>query len=99
MTQTLSTLKPLHGLIVVRKDEKTETAGGIQLTKLEYFDYGTVIATGKGEYQADGTFKEVTLKPGDRIIIAPGSGVVLNVKDENLLFITQNDIEGIIHDV
>lgn len=92
-------LQPLHGIVVVRKDEKTETSGGIKLTKKEYFDYGTVVAVGKGEYQDDGSFKEVTLKVGDRVIVAPGAGIVQNVNDEDLLFIIQNDIEGIIRDV
>jgi len=91
-------INPLHGIIAVRLDEREATEGGIALINMEKLDYGVIVATGPGEYQPDGDFREVSVQPGQRIVIAPGSGVELDVDDQTLRFMTQDDIVGIINE-
>lgn len=95
----MTTLHPLHGIIAVRIDVREETDGGIALLNEEALDSGTVIAAGPGEHKPDGTFLKVSVKPGDRIVVAPASGIKLDIDGEELLFMTQNEIVGIINEI
>lgn len=94
----MSSVNPINGIIVIRVDKRGETEGGIILINEERLDYGTIIATGPGEYKQDGTFREVKVKAGQRIVIAPGSGVELDIDGDLLTFMVQDDIVGIINE-
>jgi len=89
-------INPRNGLIMVRKFKQTTSRGGIALVKEQVLDHGEVVAAGPGEWQHDGSFREVHVKPGDEVIVARGAGIVLNINDEPMLFITQQDIEAIV---
>lgn len=89
-------LQPLHGIIAVRRYTESQSKGGIHYATDKVLDHGEVVAHGPGEYWQDGTYHEVQVKVGDEIVVAPGAGIVLDIDGEPLLFITQNDIEGIV---
>ena len=41
---------PVNGIIIIRIDRRDTSAGGIALVNKEKLDYGTIVATGPGEY-------------------------------------------------
>lgn len=96
MTEINTKLQPLHGIIAVKRHTVTKSEGGIEFANEKSLNHGTVVAHGPGEYLPDGTFKKVQVQVGDELVVAPDAGVDLNVEGEPYLFITQNDIEGII---
>jgi len=89
---------PVNGIIIIRIDRRDTSPGGIALVNKEKLDYGVIVATGPGEYKNDGTFREVTVKVGQRIVIAPGSGVELELDGDKLTFMVQDDIVGVINE-
>lgn len=95
----MTTLKPINGIIAIRLDKREESQGGIALLNEEKLHYGTILATGPGEYKQDGEFRPVRVEPGQRIVIAPGAGVELDIDGVGkLTFMVQDDIVGIIND-
>ena len=91
-------LRAIKGVIAVRMDEGEDTVGGIQLLKREEVQTGTVVTAGPGIYDSKGKFTPNPVKDGDRVIIAKGSGIKVTVLDEELLFVTPNEITGIIRE-
>lgn len=93
-------IRALHAVIAVRMDEPEEYKGQIYLHKAvrEELETGTVVAAGPGETDNKGKFTENPVKEGDRILIAKGSGVKLDVNGEQLLFVTPTEITGIIRE-
>lgn len=96
MTKSKTKLQPLHGIIAVRRFTKEKSDGGILFAKEKVLDHGEVVAHGPGEYWQDGTYHKVQVNVGDEVVVAPGAGIVLDIDGEPLLFITQNEIEGIV---
>lgn len=92
--------RALHAIVAVRMDEAPDSIGGIDLPVFarEEVEIGTVVTAGPGEYDDKGVFTENPVKDGDRVIIAKGSGVTMKVGGEELLFLTPNEITGIIRD-
>ena len=90
-------VKPRNGLIMVRKFKSSKSKDGvILLVKEQVLDHGIVLDAGPGEWLPDGTFRAVQVVPGDEVITARGAGIVLDINDEPILFVTQQDIEAII---
>lgn len=91
-------LRALHAIVVVKIDEAPDSEGQIFLleSQREQIDTGTVVASGKGEYDNKGKFTPNPIKEGDRVLIASGAGTNIKVEDEELLFLTPSEITGII---
>lgn len=98
-----SKLKPLHGIIVLKMNSRSESDGGIFLIKEERLDYAEVVAVGPGEWRKEKskppTFHEVGVRVGDTVVIGPGSGVVLETEVdgemEPLVYMSERDIVAI----
>ena len=87
----LSNLKPLHDWILVKKDFKEMSAGGIMLTRAkdQHPTTGTVIRCGD----------EVTMvKAGDRIHFPYAAGTTMEHGGEKLSIIKEIDLNGIIYE-
>lgn len=94
-----SKLKPLHGIIVVKMETQNITKGGIHFVNDKRLDYGTVVAVGPGEWIKKGKkyeFRTPDVKVGDVIVVAPGSGVMLETEIDGekdvLTYMSENDI-------
>lgn len=99
-----SKLNPLNGIIVLKMEETTESAGGIQFVDPKRLDHATVVATGPGEWFKEKNkkpyFRKTGVKVGDIVVVGPGSGVVLEVEIESekdhLTFLSENDIVAVV---
>lgn len=91
-------LRPLHALITLKMDEAPEFDGmiAIPIFAREELDVGTVVGAGSGETDSKGKFTPCPVKEGDRVLIAKGSGIKMLIDHDYLLFITPNEVTGII---
>jgi len=100
-----SKLKPLHGIIVLKPEVRSQTEGGIVLVEEERLDYARVVAVGPGEWRKEkrnkpAVFHTVDVSVGDQVVVGPGSGVVLETEVdgeiESLTYMSETDIVAII---
>lgn len=98
-----SKLQPLHGIIVVKMEITEQSEGGIFYVNPKRLDHATVVAVGPGEWVKEPGkatyFKKVGVKVGDTVVLAPGSGVVLDTEiggeTESLTYMSEHDIVAI----
>ena len=92
-------IKPLADRIVVKPLEETEQMrGGLYIpdTAKEKPLQAEVIAVGSGRLLDNGQKVELTLKPGDKVLIGKWSGTEVKVDDEELLILKEDEILGIL---
>lgn len=92
-------IEPLFDYVIIDKDEeKTTTAGGLVIpdSQREKPSTGTIIATGTGALNEDGTVSPMFVKVGDRVIFPKLAGKLIKVDDADKLILRQTDILGII---
>ena len=90
-------LIPLADHVIVKQIEAEEKVGGIILTaaaqeKPQVFE---VIYAGPGG-MVDGTEVEMTVAPGDKVILGKYSGTQVKVEGEEYTIVRQSDILAII---
>jgi chaperonin GroES len=92
-------VKPLRDRVLVRRIEETEQkVGGIIIpdTAKEKPLQAEVIAVGSGRILDSGQKVELTLKPGDKVLIGKWSGTEVKVGDEELLILKEDEVLGIL---
>ncbi len=92
-------VKPLRDRVLVRRIEETEQkVGGIIIpdTAKEKPLQAEVIAVGSGRVLDSGQKVEMTLKPGDKVLIGKWSGTEVKLGDEELLILKEDEILGIL---
>jgi chaperonin GroES len=91
--------RPLHDRVLVRRVEsEARSAGGIIIpdTAKEKPMEGEVIAVGAGIRADDGKLQPLDVTAGDRILFAKWSGTEVRIDGQELLFMKESDILGII---
>ena len=91
--------RPLHDRVLVRRvGEEEKTAGGIIIpdTAQEKPSEGKVVAVGPGARKKDGTFAQMEVKVGDRILFGKWSGTEATIDGDELLIMQESDVMGII---
>jgi len=92
-------IKPLHDFITIEPDvPETVSQGGIVLIQKkpeQGVETGTVKEVGPGAH-IDGRFDEMIIKPGDRVLFNKGTGQLVDVDNQKVLFLKQRDIMGIL---
>jgi len=92
-------VKPLRDRVLVRRIEEAEQkVGGIIIpdTAKEKPLQAEVMAVGSGRILDSGQKVELTLKPGDKVLIGKWSGTEVKVGDEELLILKEDEILGIL---
>jgi len=95
----MSTIRPLHDRVIVKRlKEEEKTKGGIIIpdSAKEKPIEGEVIAVGNGKLQDDGTLRKLDVKVGDRILFGKYSGTEVKVDGEERLILREDDILGVI---
>ena len=91
--------RPLHDRILVKRIEEGEQKiGGIIIpdTAKEKPLQAEVIAVGSGRILDSGQKVELSLKPGDKVLIGKWSGTEVKVGDEVLLILKEDEVLGIL---
>lgn len=94
------TIDPLHDRVLLRRIQAEEvTAGGIIIPSVaqEKSQECEVVAVGPGPYTSDGVRLGMTVKPGDRVLLGKYSGTDTKVDGEEMIFVREPDILGVIH--
>lgn len=99
MSMTGTKVAPLGDRVLVKQDaEPQKSAGGIYLpeTAQEAPQLGTVVRAGTGKRSEDGKLHPLTVKTGDKVIFGKYSGTKVTMGQEELLFMREDDILGIV---
>ena len=95
----MSSIKPLHDRILVKRIEsEEEVRGGIVIpdTAKEKPQEGEVVAVGDGKVLDNGKRLEMAVKSGDRILFGKYSGTEVKVDDQEYLIMREDEVLGIL---
>ena len=93
------TIKPLSNRVVLKNLEAEETTkGGIILTSAakEKPEVAEVVAVGEGEKNEDGKLIPMTVKVGDKVIIAKYTSTSEKLDGEDYIIVSEKDILAIV---
>lgn len=99
MSMTGSNIIPLGDRVLVKQDaELQKTAAGIYLPEMaqEAPQLGTIVRAGAGKVMEDGKLRPLTVKQGDKVIFGKYSGTKVKMGQDELLFMREEDILGIV---
>ena len=94
-------MRPLMNRILVKKpDAQKVSKGGIILKSTESAAWGTVIATGPGRTNEDGSLRPMGVVIGDNVLQPEygGSTIKIGADNEELHIFRDDDILGILED-
>lgn len=93
----MTSIRPLHDRVVVRRADARKTAGGIVIpdTAAEKPVEGEVMAIGPGKW-ADGKIHPLNVKVGDKVLFGKYSGTEVELNGEKIVVMREDDIMGII---
>lgn len=91
----VSTVKPLGDRVFVKVSASEEkTSGGILLpdTAKEKPQLGEVAAVGPGKRNDDGSFTELEVKVGDRVLYSKYAGTDIKLGGDDYVLLSEKDI-------
>lgn len=97
--KTVETLRPLGDLVLIELDEpETETKGGILLPEIavERPRFGTVIASGEGNYDGHGNRVPNGVEVGEKVYCAKYSGYDVVMGERKLILIKIIDVLAVV---
>jgi chaperonin GroES len=95
----MTTIRPLHDRVIVRRIEQDEkTAGGIIIpdTAKEKPIQGEVLAVGAGARDDSGKTIPMDVKVGDHVLFGKWAGTEVKLDGEEMLVLKESDIIGVI---
>ncbi|KAF3905009.1 hypothetical protein AA313_de0203249 [Arthrobotrys entomopaga] len=93
--RTIKSLSPLLDRILVQRIRaETKTASGIFLpeSSVEKLSEAKVLAVGPGGFDKDGKRMEVSVKPGDKVLIPQYGGSPVKVGDEEFTLFRDHEL-------
>ena len=89
---------PIGDRVIVKPvPEENKTASGLFIANASTATpKGTVVAVGPGRKTSEGVLVPMEVKVGDVILYASGSGIKTKINGEDLLFMTEDAILGIL---
>jgi len=95
----MATIIPLRDRVLVKRTEREDkTASGIIIptTAQEKTHWGTVLATGSGRLDDQGTLHPVSVKKGDLVVFTKYTGTEFKFEEEEYLILREEDILGVV---
>ena len=92
-------VKPLQDRVLVKRlEEETKTAGGIIIpdNQTEKPAQGEVLAVGEGYRLDNGSFAQLSVKKGDKILFGKYAGTDVKLDGEEYLIMKESDILGVL---
>ncbi|AFV99690.1 GroES [Gluconobacter oxydans H24] len=99
MERSMTTFRPLHDRVVVRRlTGEEKTAGGIIIpdTAKDKPTEGEVVSVGPGARNEQGQIVALDVKAGDKVLFGKWSGTEVKIDGEELLIMKESDIMGVI---
>jgi chaperonin GroES len=94
-------IRPLYDRILAQRlDEQSKTSGGLFIpdSAKEKPLEAVVIAVGSGKLLANGTIQPMSVKAGDKILIAKYSGSDVKVIGKDQIIVREDDVLGVIEE-
>lgn len=90
--------KPLGNYVLIKRAKKEKTKGGILLpdSAQEKPKEGEVLACGPGKRSENGSLEQMTVKPGDRVLLSAYGGTEVQSEEEELVLLPEDDILGVL---
>ena len=92
-------VKPLQDRVLVKRlEEENKTAGGIIIpdNHSEKPAQGEIVAVGQGYRMDNGTFSELTVKEGDKVLFGKYAGNEVKLEGQEYLIMKESDILGVL---
>ena len=99
MGRSMTTFRPLHDRVVVRRlTGEEKTAGGIIIpdTAKDKPTEGEIVSVGPGARNEQGQIVALDVKAGDKVLFGKWSGTEVKINGEELLIMKESDIMGVI---
>ncbi|GLQ62653.1 co-chaperone GroES [Gluconobacter cerinus] len=99
MERSMTTFRPLHDRVVVRRlTGEEKTAGGIIIpdTAKDKPTEGEIVSVGPGARNEQGQIVALDVKAGDKVLFGKWSGTEVKINGEELLIMKESDIMGVI---
>ena len=96
-----TSIRPLYdNVLVKRADAEERSAGGLFLPTAaqEKQVYGEVKAVGKGKILKDGSLREPSVKPGDKVLLAKWGGNEIKYDGTDYLILKESELLAVITD-
>lgn len=94
-------MRPIGNRVLISLDPiQQETESGLYLPKSEQASRvrkGTIVAVGPGRKTRENTVIEPEVKEGERVVVNPNNGVMIN-EDENLVLMEEIDMYLVLED-
>ena len=93
-------LKPLGDRVVLKIEQKEQTAGGFVLAKSaqEETKTATVVATGQGVRTLSGELVAPSVKVGDQVLVEAHAGIEVKDGDEKYVIVGEANILAIVEE-
>ena len=98
-TKSKTNVRPLDDRVLIKPEEPEEkTAGGIYLPESaqEKPLIGTVLATGPGKLNDDGSRTEPSVKKGDNVLYGKYSGTEVDIDGDQHMILRESELLGIV---
>ena len=99
MLSQFKKLTPLLNRVVVKRLESTKkSAGGVYLPESSDRDLriGEVISVGEGSYDDNGNFRQVSVKPGQKVLLPDYGGSSVEFHDQKLSIYKDSEILAVL---
>lgn len=92
-------IRPLHDRVLIEREEEERTsAGGIVIpdTAKDKPIRGKVLAIGAGKVLDNGQMRNLSVKPGDKVLFGKYSGTEVKLNGKEYVVMREDDIMGVI---
>jgi chaperonin GroES len=92
-------IRPLHDRVLIEREEEERTsAGGIVIpdTAKDKPIRGKVLAIGAGKLLDNGQMRNLSVKPGDKVLFGKYSGTEVKLNGKEFVVMREDDIMGVI---
>ena len=95
----MANVKPLYDRVIIKRlESEQKTASGIIIpdTAQEKTQLGTIISTGDGKINKDGSKSALSVKTGDTVLFGKYSGTEVKLDGEEFLILKEDEVLAIV---
>ena len=94
-------IRPLHDRVAVKRSSPEKVSkGGIIIPQTvqaaQEMTEGLVLAIGEGRLLHDGSVKPLTVKVGEKVLVAKYGGQIVKVEDQEIVMLHEDEVLAVI---